>query len=160
MHKFILVDLERCIGCRTCALACSFEHDDEFNLAFSRISPLWLKDLGRFLPYTCQQCEEPLCVQACPRNGITVDKDTGAKIVDESLCIGCRSCFYACPFGIPIIHPLTGCMNKCDLCGGSPQCVQECPREALSFAESGDAARKKRREAARKLLVLIEKISK
>ena len=159
MKTFILVDPEKCIGCRTCALACSFEHDDEFNLVFSRIQPLWLKEIGKFLPYTCQQCEEPLCAEACPRKAITVDQDTGAKIVDETLCIGCRTCFYACPFGIPVVHPLKGYMNKCNLCGGSPQCVEECPREALSLVESDDAARKKRRDAAQNLLVLIEKIS-
>jgi len=50
-------------------------------------------------------------------------------------------------------------MNKCNLCEGSPQCVEECPREALSLVESDDAARKKRRDAAQNLLVLIEKIS-
>ena len=50
-------------------------------------------------------------------------------------------------------------MNKCNLCGGDPQCVMECPREALSIVESDDAALSKRRDAARKLLVLIERIS-
>lgn len=158
MNKFILVDPEKCIGCRTCALACSFEQEDEFNLTYSRIHPLWLHEVGKFLPFTCHQCEEPVCMEACPRSAISVDKETGAKIVDEALCIGCRACFYACPFGIPAIHPLTGCMNKCNLCNGSPQCVLECPREALSLVESDDAAQKKRREAARKLIVLIEKV--
>ena len=118
MKKFILVDPEKCIGCRTCALSCSFEHDDEFNLTLSRIHPLWLQEVGRFLPYTCQQCEEAPCVEACPRDCIMVDEKTGAKIVDDALCIGCRICFYACPFGIPVVHPLKGHMNKCNLCGG------------------------------------------
>ena len=158
MNKFILVDPEKCIGCRTCALTCSFEHEDEFNPSLSRISPLWMEEMGRFIPFTCQQCEDPLCVQACPRDGIRIDPETGAKIVDPSRCIGCRACFYACPFGIPVIHPLTKCMFKCDLCGGDPQCVQDCPRGALSLAESDAASRTKRRDAARKLIVLMEKV--
>jgi Fe-S-cluster-containing hydrogenase component 2 len=157
MNKFILCDLEKCIGCRTCALACSFEHDQVFNPSLSRIGTLWMRDIGRYITLTCQQCEEPLCAEACPRNGITVDKKTGAIIVNEELCIGCRSCLLACPFGIPLIHRTEGCMIKCDLCGGDPQCVQECPREALSFVESDEATLKKRKEIAKKLMHLIEK---
>jgi Fe-S-cluster-containing hydrogenase component 2 len=50
-------------------------------------------------------------------------------------------------------------MIKCDLCGGTPQCVEACPQKALSIVEADDAALKKRRDAAKKLLVLTEKIS-
>ena len=158
MQYFILADPEKCIGCRTCALACSFEHEEAFNPVLSRITPLWMQEAGRFLPFTCQQCSEPLCAAACPRRAITVDPQNGAKIVDAALCIGCRSCFYACPFGIPAVHPAKRRMFKCNLCGGSPQCVEECPREALSLCESDEAALKKRREAAKSLIQLIEKI--
>ena len=73
MNQFILVDPEKCIGCRTCALACSFEHESEFNLVLARIHPLWMSGVGRFFPYTCQQCAEPLCAEACPRGAIRVD---------------------------------------------------------------------------------------
>lgn len=159
MNKFILVDPEKCIGCRTCSLACSFEHDDEFSIALSRISPLWMKDIGRFIPMTCQQCEEPLCMEICPRRAISIDAKTGAKVVNEDLCIGCRACFFVCPFGIPVIHRDKGFMIKCDLCGGTPQCVEECPQKALSIVEADDAATKKRHEAAQKLMALVEKIS-
>jgi anaerobic carbon-monoxide dehydrogenase iron sulfur subunit len=159
MNKFILVDPEKCIGCRSCALACAFEHDGEFSLSLSRISPLWMEDMGRFIPMTCQQCEDAACIEACPRGAISADPKTGAKVVDEARCIGCRACFLVCPFGIPAIHRDKGCMIKCDLCGGTPQCVEECSREALSVVESDDAALRKRREAARKLASLMEKIS-
>jgi len=118
-----------------------------------------MREVGRFVTLTCQQCGEPLCAEACPRNAITVDKKTGAKVVESEVCIGCRTCFFACPFGIPIIHPYKGFMIKCDLCGGTPQCVEECPQEALSFVESDDAAKKKRFEVARKLMTILEKVS-
>ena len=159
MNKFILVDPEKCIGCRSCALACSFEHDDEFNLSLTRISPLWMTEIGRFIPMTCQQCEKPLCLDVCPRKAISADKKTSAIVVDEDLCIGCRACFLVCPFGVPVIHRNKGYMIKCDLCGGSPQCVEECSQQALSTVESDDAALRKRREAAQKLQALTEKIS-
>lgn len=158
MNQFILVDPEKCIGCRTCTLACSFEHEDEFNPVLARIQPVWMMEIGRFLPYTCQQCEDPLCAAACPRSAIRVDPRTGAKVVDEALCIGCRSCFYACPFGIPLVNPKKKRMFKCNLCGGDPQCVRECPRDALSLVEADEAALEKRRSVARNLLTLIEKI--
>ena len=120
MNKFILFEPEKCIGCRTCALACSFQHEEEFNPSLSRINTLWLSDIGRFATVTCQQCEQPMCAEACPMNAIRVDKQTTSVVVDDALCIGCRSCFIACPFGIPLIHRTKGSMIKCDLCLGIP----------------------------------------
>jgi anaerobic carbon-monoxide dehydrogenase iron sulfur subunit len=159
MHTFILAEPEKCIGCRACALACAFEHDEEFSLSLSRISPVWMEDLGRFVPMTCQQCGEAPCIEACPRQAISVDAKTGARVVDEARCIGCRACFLVCPFGIPALHRDKGVMIKCDLCGGKPQCVEECARKALTAVEADDAALERRRAAARKLAALTEKIT-
>ncbi len=157
MTKFILFDPEKCIGCRTCALACSFQHEHEFNPSLSRITTFWLADLGRFATVTCQQCEDPLCAQACPRNAIQRNRETGAMVVDEALCIGCRSCLIACPFGIPAIHHDRRVMVKCNLCGGDPECVQECPRQALSFMEADEASHNKLRMAADRLMHVVER---
>ena len=157
MTRFILFDPEKCIGCRTCSLACSFHHEGEFNPALARITTLWMTDIGRFVTVTCQQCEEPLCAEACPRNAIQRDSETGAVVVDEALCIGCRSCFIACPFGIPAIHHTKGTMFKCNLCEGDPECVQECPRQALSFVEADEASHDKMRKAANRLMHIVER---
>ncbi len=157
MNKFILFEPEKCIGCRTCALACSFQHEEEFRPSLSRIGTLWLSDIGRFATVTCQQCEQPMCAEACPMNAIRVDKKTSSVLVDEALCVGCRSCFIACPFGVPSIHYTKGTMIKCDLCLGDPQCVQECPRKALSVVEADEASQNKLRKAANRLMQLVEK---
>lgn len=157
MTWFILFDPHKCIGCRTCMLACSFHHEGEFNPSLSRITTLWMKDLGRFITVTCRQCEDPLCVQACPRHAIKRDSQTGAVVVDAARCIGCRSCFIACPFGIPAIHHNAGGMVKCNLCDGAPQCVQECPRQALRFAQGEEACQDKLRTAACRLMQIVEK---
>ena len=159
MNRFILFDPEKCTGCRTCALACSFEHEGEFNPSLARITTLWIQEIGHFATVTCQQCEEPLCAAVCPRNAISTDKKTGAVVVDRDLCIGCRSCLIACPFGIPVIHCREGFMMKCDLCGGSPQCVEECPQQALSVVESDQAAYDKLKKAATSLMKFAKEVA-
>ena len=100
----------------------------------------------------CNACIELL---GCP----AIIKEDGQTIVDEALCIGCRTCFFACPFGIPVVHRTKGVMIKCDLCEGSPECVEECPHEALSLVESDEAATKKRHEAVKKLVQLLEQVT-
>jgi Fe-S-cluster-containing hydrogenase component 2 len=72
---------------------------------------------------------------ACPVNAIAVDDNTGAKVVIESLCIGCHLCTLACPFGTVFTLPKTDKAAKCNLCGGAPACVTACPTDAIEFIE-------------------------
>jgi Fe-S-cluster-containing hydrogenase component 2 len=74
-------------------------------------------------------------VTACPVNAIGVDPRTQAKIVIESLCVGCHLCTIACPFGTVYTLPDTGKAAKCHLCGGQPACVAACPTSAIEFVE-------------------------
>jgi Fe-S-cluster-containing dehydrogenase component len=100
------------------------------------------------LPFICRQCEEPACLDACPREAI---KKLGNGIIRRMnmLCIGCGSCAIACPFGViePEIHSYV--ISKCDLCadrvaeGREPACVAACPSGALSFEEVAEAGEKK-----------------
>ena len=76
---------------------------------------------GRKVPYTCTQCDEAWCLHACPVDAITVDKLTGAKLVNETTCVGCKVCTISCPFGTINYSQNTGKVVKCDLCGGDPQ---------------------------------------
>ena len=82
---------------------------------------------GRKVPYTCTQCDEAWCLHACPVEAIKLDAATGAKIVLEDVCVGCKVCTIACPFGTINYVQDTGKVQKCDLCGDHPACVEACP---------------------------------
>ena len=124
-------DPVKCTGCLQCELACSYEHIGMFNPSRSFIKVFTFHHEGRFAPYTCTQCDEAWCQRACPVDAISVDFTTGAKIVSDTKCVGCKVCTIACPFGTVNYNADSGKVVKCDLCGGSPQCVAKCPKKAL-----------------------------
>ena len=93
-------------------------------------------DEGRFVPYTCTQCDEAWCMHACPVDAISVDMATGAKIVSDELCVGCKVCTIACPFGTVNYNQSTGKVIKCDLCGGEPECATACPTDAITYIDA------------------------
>ncbi len=86
----------------------------------------------------------------CPVDAISVDIATGAKIVSDGVCVGCKVCTIACPFGTINYNPDSGKVLKCDLCGGDPACVKMCPTTALAFVEPQMAGLGKMREWAAK----------
>jgi len=136
MEKVIQVDMERCVGCRTCEAACSLKNTGQSNPTRSRIRVIRYERLGEFhdyVPMVCQQCSDPLCMEACPVNAISKSEETGALVVDEEACVGCRICAMACPIGGINIDPVTDKAMKCDLCGGDPECVRHCEPEALRY---------------------------
>lgn len=137
MQKSLNIDPGKCTGCKQCELACSFEADGVFNPAKSRIKVFTLHAEGRFVPYTCTQCDEAWCKESCPVDAITVNADTGAKEVDADACVGCKVCTIACPFGTVNYNVDNGKVAKCDLCGGDPKCVAECPTGAITYTYAG-----------------------
>jgi Fe-S-cluster-containing hydrogenase component 2 len=74
-------------------------------------------------------------MQACPVNAIDVDQQTGAKIVIDEVCVGCKLCVIACPFGTIFYDKQTDRAAKCDLCAGDPACAHACPTGAIAIAE-------------------------
>lgn len=126
---------ELCAGCRRCELICSMVHEDSFNPRYARISTRQDFASGLITIAVCRQCIEPPCIPACPAGAISRDEKTGAVVVDGEKCIGvtCTECIKACPYNGVWFHPATGKAMTCDLCGGEPKCVEECPREALEF---------------------------
>ncbi len=93
-------------------------------------------DTGRKVPYTCTQCDEAWCLHACPVEAITIDTLTGAKVVNEATCVGCKVCTIACPFGTVNYVQETGKVQKCDLCGGDPACADACPTGAITYVDA------------------------
>ena len=75
-------------------------------------------------------------MQACPVDAISLDGATGAKVVSEYLCVGCKVCTIACPFGTVNYNADTGKVIKCDLCGGEPECAKACPTEAITYIDA------------------------
>lgn len=115
----------KCSGCRRCEIACSFFHEGKVWPEASRIRVFMLVP-GVEIPHFCSQCADYPCVDACPTKALSVNKDTGAVIVDEELCNACGDCIEACPGKIPHLHPNRRYVVICDLCGGAPQCVRVC----------------------------------
>ncbi|MBC7093608.1 4Fe-4S dicluster domain-containing protein [Candidatus Bipolaricaulota bacterium] len=134
--KKLKVNAERCTGCESCVLSCSFAHWDSFSLTLSRVLVDRQTEHARFIPRVCIQCEERLCVQACPVGALSVNLETGAIAVAKDLCMGCRMCERACPYkGIHFVREMMTPL-VCDLCGGDPECVQVCQKpKALEFVE-------------------------
>ncbi len=136
----LYIDPEKCTSCLQCELACSFEHEGLFNPEQSLIRVFEYEHGARALPHTCPQCEEAWCLYACPVEAITINAGTGAKIVDENRCVGCKVCTIACPYGTINYRPERGKVAKCDLCGGDPQCAAACPTDAITVVAAADAA--------------------
>jgi anaerobic carbon-monoxide dehydrogenase iron sulfur subunit len=136
-----------CSGCETCQLMCSLQNIGAFNPKKSRIKVIPLS-VGITIPITCQQCEDPWCQRACPEKAIVQHKKLNLVVVDEKKCTGCAACIGACPFGIMVYDPEKKKAIKCDLCGGTPACVQYCPSKVLTLADNQDSAEIRRRRFA------------
>ena len=147
----LLVDPEKCVGCRQCALACSFAKGGEFSLSKARIETIWMPNIDINVPMICEHCQKPLCEEVCPTRAISRNQETGAVVINPDLCIGCKMCMIVCPFGAISIDLESKTMIKCDLCDGDPECVKHCVYGALSFTRPGEAAYAKRRQAAQRL---------
>ena len=133
-------DVERCVECHACEVACKSFHNIEPGVKWRRIASAWegqYPDVRTMtISLACLHCGEPACESVCPTGAIQKRTEDGIVVVDHAKCIGCHCCFLACPFGVPQ-YGEDGKMQKCDLCldrwveGKKPICVAACPMRAM-----------------------------
>jgi len=150
IQKVLLVDPKKCTGCRICEVACSLHKEGVCSSTRSRIHVLKWEAEGIDIPVVCWHCEDAPCEKVCPVKAIHRSPETGAMLIDQGLCIGCRECMAVCPFG-GVTMSETGEMVKCDLCDGDPFCVKLCPTEAIEYAKPSRYILARKRESALKI---------
>ena len=152
----LLYDTTKCIGCKTCVVACKEANDlppdnredplhdapTALNDRTKNIIKLYTDDEGRvsYFKQQCMHCIDPACVGAC-MIGALQKREYGIVTWDSGRCIGCRYCQIACPFNIPKFEwaSRTPRIIKCELCnhrlaeGKEPACTEVCPREAVIY---------------------------
>jgi carbon-monoxide dehydrogenase iron sulfur subunit len=133
LGKQLVIDMDKCTGCRMCEMACSLEKEGECNRAYSRIRVVKLNE-GIDVPTVCLQCEDPGCEKVCPVKAITRDSN-GAFVIDYESCVGCKKCLTSCPIGAVWLDPRSKKIIKCDLCNGDPTCVKFCQPKAIDFIQ-------------------------
>ena len=155
--KTLIVDAQKCIGCRSCENYCALKHEQVCNPAKGRIHVVKWEQDAVFVPVNCMRCEQPACELACPRHATFRNYQTGALEVNPDRCIGCLSCVFECPFGATFVDPEDGRVLKCDLCGGDPTCVKVCPTNAITYEDVSKEAYLKLVKNADRIPMLVKK---
>lgn len=133
-----------CIGCGACQIACK-EQNGLMEGEFKRLVTFCTRETGTgkvLYPYSfsCNHCNNPKCTAVCPTGAMHKTKE-GTVLHDDSLCIACGRCYWACPFGEVSISRRTGMTQKCDNClqrrkdGKLPKCVSFCSTGSLRLVE-------------------------
>ncbi len=161
------VDQSKCIGCRTCQMACKdYKHlnvatktkvGQNFRRVYEYEGGTWQEDgdgnytndvFAYYTSISCNHCTDPACTKVCPTGAMHKRESDGIVVVNHDKCIGCRSCEMACPYGAPQFNETTGHMDKCNMCverlevNKQPICVEACPDRVLEVGEISELRKK------------------
>lgn len=153
----VLVNIDRCVGCRHCEIACLLEHSGHkdilsYTLEDKDSQPrIRVKTGLDYIPFPnrCRHCHPAPCMQVCPSGAIYREDSTGAVLVDTNKCISCWMCVMICPFSSmdSFEYPKNSKKEtalKCDAClerlkqEKAPACVVACKTKALEFGDTAE----------------------
>ena len=165
----LVIDLDVCVGCHACAVNCKEWNTGGHPAPLTDVRPydddvagVWLNRIHGFevgdggagrtvhFPKSCLHCADAACVTVCPTGASYKRVEDGIVLVDEDLCIGCKLCSWACPYGAREYDADGGIMKKCTLCIDRiyndnlpeverlPACVSTCPTSARHFGDFAD----------------------
>jgi Fe-S-cluster-containing dehydrogenase component len=165
----LVIDLDTCVGCHACAVNCKEWNTGghpgplpDYDPYGARPDGVWFNRVHTYeagegaagrtvhFPRSCLHCDEPACVTVCPTGASYKRAEDGIVLVNTGLCIGCKLCSWACPYGAREFDEDDGVMKKCTLCIDRiynetipeservPACVATCPAHARHFGDLGD----------------------
>ena len=137
------IDMDACIGCKCCVVACNEQNGNPADINWRRVSEV---EGGQFpaarrahFSMGCNHCADPTCLAGCPVDAYSKDAATGIVLHSAETCIGCQYCTWTCSYGVPQFNKERGVVGKCDMCHGrlalgqSPACVSACPEGAIGI---------------------------
>lgn len=153
-RKVMVIDLNRCIGCQSCTVACRTWNDTPMDIVYNPVlsegvQGEWPNVHRNWLPTLCMHCANPECVPCCPTGASQQDED-GTVWIDSAKCMGCKVCVNACPYGMRdtshMVPRFDQYARKCTFCRGrladepgkDPYCVQTCHQKARIFGDKDD----------------------
>ncbi|GAW92020.1 4Fe-4S dicluster domain-containing protein [Calderihabitans maritimus] len=147
MRRAMLVDLSRCVGCKSCIISCKQENEVIPGLFYNELKEKEGSDHEGFYKYTyprsCMHCDTPTCVKVCPV-GANTKKEDGIVYREPKKCVGCKYCVNTCPYNASKYNALAEKAEKCTFCikrvrnGLKPACATNCPSDARTYGEMND----------------------
>ncbi len=134
---------DNCIGCHACETACAEKNGTPAHLSYRHVGYVEGGSYPDFvrvnISMACNHCEDPVCLKGCPTLAYTKYVEYGAVLQDPNICFGCGYCTWVCPYNAPVLDPVKGEVQKCNMCvdrleeGKQPACVSACLSNALDF---------------------------
>ena len=131
---YLMIKGTNCMGCHACEVACKQEHGLGVGPRLVQV----LEESPDYVPIYCHHCAKAPCRDVCPVEAIARNEQ-GIVLIDNDLCIGCRECLEACPFGAMQFDERLEVAVKCDLClhrlaeNKQPACISVCPTACISL---------------------------